>query len=66
MAQLWSDKKRTIFGLPLSFTRYTLTEEKFIKKNIFIQGDVNINELERIKGVLSVNKNHEEFEYKTE
>ena len=39
-------------------------KEKFRKKNIFIQGDVNINELERIKGVLSVNKNHEEFEVK--
>ncbi|MBR3304845.1 MAG: PH domain-containing protein [Clostridia bacterium] len=27
---LWSDKKRTIFGLPLSFTRYTLTEDKLL------------------------------------
>ena len=25
---LWTDKKRPIFGLPLSFTKYTLTEEK--------------------------------------
>lgn len=24
---LWEDKKRTIFGLPLSFTKYTLTED---------------------------------------
>ena len=25
---LWQDRKRTIFGLPLSFTRYKLTQEK--------------------------------------
>lgn len=27
---IWTDKKRTLFGLPLSFTRYTLTKEKLI------------------------------------
>ena len=27
---LWKDRKRTIFGLPLSFTKYRLTEEKII------------------------------------
>ena len=37
---LWSDKKRTIFGLPLSFTTYTLNKETLtIKKGLF-----NINE----------------------
>ncbi|SFK50972.1 PH domain-containing protein [Lachnospiraceae bacterium KH1T2] len=25
---LWTDKKRTLFGLPLSFTRYTLKEDR--------------------------------------
>ena len=25
----WTDKKRTLFGLPLSFTTYTLTSERF-------------------------------------
>ena len=29
---VWSDKKRTLFGLPLSFTRYFLTETKFITR----------------------------------
>ncbi len=29
---LWTDKKRTIFGLPISFTRYFLTETKFIRR----------------------------------
>lgn len=27
---VWTDKKRTIFGLPISFTRYFLTPTKFI------------------------------------
>ena len=26
----WKDRKRTIFGLPLSFTVYKLTEEKLL------------------------------------
>lgn len=29
---LWTGKKRTLFGLPLSFTRYFLTESKFITR----------------------------------
>ncbi|MCL1852520.1 MAG: PH domain-containing protein [Peptococcaceae bacterium] len=36
MAQtLWKDRKRTIFGLPWSFTKYTLTEEKFFLRKGF-------------------------------
>ena len=27
---IWQDTKRPLFGLPISFTRYTLTEEKLI------------------------------------
>lgn len=33
---IWTDKKRTVFGLPLSFTRYYLTETKFITKTGFL------------------------------
>ena len=33
---IWSDKKRTLFGLPLSFTRYTLTSEKLLIKIGFL------------------------------
>ena len=33
---LWTDKKRTLFGLPLSFTRYFLTEDKFITRSGFL------------------------------
>lgn len=33
---IWTGKKRTLFGLPLSFTRYFLTETKFItRKGLF-------------------------------
>jgi uncharacterized membrane protein YdbT with pleckstrin-like domain len=27
---IWKDRKRTLFGLPWSFTRYFLTEKKFV------------------------------------
>lgn len=37
---IWTDKKRTLFGLPLSFTRYYLTETKFITQ----VGLINIKE----------------------
>ena len=33
---LWKDKKRTLFGLPLSFTKYVLTEEKLLIKTGFL------------------------------
>ena len=33
---IWTDKKRTLFGLPLSFTRYFLTETKFITRVGFL------------------------------
>lgn len=33
---LWTDKKRTLFGLPISFTRYTLTSEKLIITQKFL------------------------------
>ncbi|XME03166.1 PH domain-containing protein [Lachnospiraceae bacterium C1.1] len=33
---LWSDKKRTLFGLPLSFTKYTLSDDRlFINTGLF-------------------------------
>ena len=32
---IWSDKKRTLFGLPLSFTTYYLTETKLIRRKGF-------------------------------
>ena len=32
---LWKDKKRTIFGLPLSFTTYAFDKERFYIKEAF-------------------------------
>lgn len=36
---VWTDKKRTLFGLPLSFTRYYLTKTKFITRTGFLSID---------------------------
>ncbi len=44
---IWTDKKRTIFGLPLSFTRYFLTETKFITRKGFLS--IEEDELELYK-----------------
>lgn len=33
---IWTDKKRTLFGLPLSFTRYFITKDKFIRRRGFL------------------------------
>lgn len=33
---LWSDRKRTFCGLPWSFTKYTLTEEKLLIQTGFL------------------------------
>ena len=33
---IWRDKKRTIFGLPLSFTTYTLTDSKLLIETGFL------------------------------
>ena len=33
---LWRDRKRTLFGLPLSFTIYKLTEEKLFVETGFL------------------------------
>ena len=35
---IWKDRKRTLFGLPLSFTKYELTEDRlFIKTGLLTQ-----------------------------
>ncbi len=36
MEILWKDRKRTIFGLPLSFTRYRLYEDRLITSKGFL------------------------------
>ena len=36
MEYVWRDRKRTLFGLPLSFTVYKLTEEKLLIETGFL------------------------------
>lgn len=36
MNYVWKDRKRTIFGLPWSFTQYRLTNEKFLVTTGFL------------------------------
>lgn len=36
---IWQDRKRTIFGLPWTFTKYFLTETKFITRTGFFNLD---------------------------
>ena len=43
---IWTDKKRTFLGLPLSFTRYILTEKKLITQTGFLS--IHEDELDRI------------------
>lgn len=45
---IWTDKKRTIFGLPLSFTRYFLTETKFITRKGFLNVEEDELDLYRV------------------
>lgn len=45
---VWTDKKRTIFGLPLSFTRYFLTETKLITRKGFLSVEEDEIELYRV------------------
>ena len=40
---IWKDRKRTLFGLPWSFTRYSLTEDKLIiDKGFFTRSEDEI------------------------
>ena len=45
---IWTDKKRTIFGLPISFTRYFLTEDKFITRKGFLSVEEDELDLYRV------------------
>lgn len=47
-AYIWSDKKRTVFGLPISFTRYFLTETKLITRSGFLNIEEDELELYRV------------------
>ena len=45
---IWSDKKRTFCGLPISFTKYILTEKKLITRRGFLSIHEDEVELYRV------------------
>lgn len=45
---VWTDKKRTLFGLPFSFTRYFLTETKLITRKGFFNIEEDEMEIYKI------------------
>lgn len=51
MDYLWSDKKRTLFGLPLSFTRYSLNNERLFIEQGFLNKKEDEVRLYRIMDV---------------
>ncbi len=51
MDYLWSDKKRTFLGLPLSFTRYSLTDERLFIEQGFLNKKEDEVRLYRIMDV---------------
>lgn len=51
MNTLWHDRKRTLFGLPLSFTKYTLSEERFFIETGFFNKKEDEVRLYRITDV---------------
>ncbi len=48
MDYLWKDRKRTIFGLPLSFTKYALSEDRFFVESGLISSKEDEVRLYRI------------------
>ncbi len=51
MEYLWSDRKRTLFGLPLSFTKYSMTEERLFIEQGFLNKKEDEVRLYRIMDV---------------
>ncbi len=51
MQYIWQDKKRTLFGLPLSFTKYSLTEDRFFVEKGFLSKKEDEVRLYRIMDV---------------
>lgn len=51
MEILWKDRKRTIFGLPLSFTKYSLDEERLFIESGFLNSKEDEIRLYRITDI---------------
>ncbi|MDO4491873.1 MAG: PH domain-containing protein [Lachnospiraceae bacterium] len=51
MKYIWQDKKRPFLGLPISFTKYSLTEERFFVEKGFLNKKEDEVRLYRIMDV---------------
>lgn len=51
MEYLWNDRKRTLFGLPLSFTKYMMTEDRLFIEQGFLNKKEDEVRLYRIMDV---------------
>ena len=48
---IWQDRKRTFLGLPLSFTKYMLTEDRIFVEKGFLNSVLDEEQLYRIRDV---------------
>lgn len=51
MTYIWQDRKRTFLGLPLSFTRYMLNEERLFMEKGFLNSTLDEEQLYRVRDV---------------
>ena len=51
MTYIWQDRKRTFLGLPLSFTKYMLSEDRLFVEKGFLNSELNEEQLYRIRDV---------------
>ena len=51
MPYIWQDRKRTFLGLPLSFTKYMLSEDRLFVEKGFLNSELNEEQLYRIRDV---------------
>lgn len=51
MTYLWQDRKRTFLGLPLSFTKYMLTEDRLFVDKGFLNSALDEENLYRVRDV---------------
>ena len=51
MEILWQDRKRTFLGLPLSFTKYMLTEDRLFVEKGFFTSTLDEENLYRVRDV---------------
>ena len=51
MTYIWQDRKRTFLGMPLSFTKYMLSEGRLFVEKGFLNSELDEEQLYRIRDV---------------